>query len=151
MLGLKLNHVSKRGHWCLLEGDEHIQRGVVKFSHKYSQKSPHKGEVWVVFHGSSIRWIFYLSSCNYLCNILQYWTALQRHSTELWKHILHHNINHYCNMSSGMPAHNNKVYVHVNILSFSCTLDTAHHQYTLKKLQSNISYKSHLSRQWNCW
>ena len=26
-------------------------------------------------------WCFCFSSCNYLCNTLQYWTALQRHST----------------------------------------------------------------------
>ena len=144
-------------HWCLLEGDEHIQCGArSQFSHKYSQKSPHSSPIRVRYGLSFMDPASdgHSTSDPVIIHVISYNTGPHYNGTTvLWKHILHHNIDHFCNMSSGMPchaAHNNKVYVDVNILSFSCTLNTAHHQYTLKKLQSNISYKSHLSRQWNC-
>ena len=43
---------------------------------KYAPYLARKVKVWGVFCGSSMWLIFCLSSCNYLCNILQYWTAL---------------------------------------------------------------------------
>ena len=46
-----------------------LQRG--RFSRKYSQKTAHKGAVWIKHHID----ILPISSY-YLCNILQIWTAL---------------------------------------------------------------------------
>ena len=61
----------------------YIQHGAVimqlMFSKIFTKDTPwliRKGEIWAVYCGSSIGMIFCLSSCNYLCHILLYWTAL---------------------------------------------------------------------------
>ena len=49
-----------------------------QFSQKHSQKTPHSSlaRAMGVIFGFNDFLIFYLSSCNYLCNILQYCTTL---------------------------------------------------------------------------
>ena len=74
-LGLNvLNHDNKRGPGVLTLGQPYscsrVSHATTLAYGKIDHSSP-RG----VFCGSSIRLIFCLSSCNYLCNIFQFWTG----------------------------------------------------------------------------
>ena len=94
MLGLQLNHVSKRGHW--VECDDHHNRGHVHMLTLSWSKISFSRRYWIIEPAACLLWSSFLSNyllfCLIMCHVLQknkpeqfwiFWWKDQSHSFEV--------------------------------------------------------------------